>query len=49
MQTKRRFGVLALILGSAVINHIDRTNISVVAGAMSQELSLTPVHMEIIF
>ncbi|WP_078086136.1 MFS transporter [Microbulbifer mangrovi] len=49
MPTNGRFSVLALIFISVVINYMDRTNISVAANAISQDLSLTPVQMGIIF
>nr|WP_010133207.1 MFS transporter [Microbulbifer agarilyticus] len=44
-----KFGVLALIFISVVINYMDRTNISVAANAISQDLELSPVQMGIIF
>lgn len=49
MKAANKFGVLALIFISVVINYMDRTNISVAANAISQDLSLTPVQMGIIF
>ncbi|WP_231756911.1 MFS transporter [Microbulbifer elongatus] len=49
MKAANKFGVLALIFISVVINYMDRTNISVAANATSQDLSLTPVQMGIIF
>lgn len=44
-----RFGVLALIFISVVINYMDRTNISVASGALSAELNLSSVQMGLIF
>lgn len=47
--TKKRFQVLTLIFISVVINYMDRTNLSVAASALSNELSLTPVQMGLLF
>lgn len=47
--TKKRFQILTLIFISVVINYMDRTNLSVAASALSEELSLTPVQMGLIF
>ncbi|WP_111980029.1 MFS transporter [Algibacillus agarilyticus] len=47
--TKKRFQVLTLIFISVVINYMDRTNISVAASALTEELSLTSVQMGLIF
>lgn len=47
--TRKRFNVLALIFISVVINYMDRTNISVAAAALTEELSLTSVQMGLIF
>ncbi|WP_105101535.1 MFS transporter [Microbulbifer pacificus] len=49
MKAANKFGVLALIFISVVINYMDRTNISVAANAISEDLSLSPVQMGIIF
>ena len=49
MKAANKFGVLALIFISVVINYMDRTNISVAANAISEDLSLTSVQMGIIF
>ena len=48
-QTKKRYGILALIFVTVVINYMDRTNISVAAGALSDELNLTTVQMGVVF
>lgn len=47
--TKIRFRILALIFVSVVINYMDRTNISVAATAISDDLELTPVQLGILF
>lgn len=47
--TRKRFGVLALVFASVVINYMDRTNISVAASALSDDLSLSSVQMGLIF
>jgi ACS family D-galactonate transporter-like MFS transporter len=47
--TKKRFQILSLIFITVVINYMDRTNISVAASALSEELSLTSVQMGLIF
>lgn len=44
-----KFSVLTLIFISVVINYMDRTNISVAANALSDELELTKVQMGFIF
>lgn len=47
--SKKRFNILALIFGTVVINYLDRTNISVAASAMSEDLNFTTVQMGLIF
>ena len=47
--TKKRFGILALIFISVVINYMDRTNISVAASAISEDLELSKIQMGLIF
>lgn len=47
--TKKRFQILTLIFISVVINYMDRTNISVAASALTEELSLSSVQMGLIF
>ena len=47
--TKKRYNILALIFITVVINYMDRSNISVAAAAISEDLSLTTVQMGIIF
>ena len=47
--TRKRYNVLVLVFISVVINYMDRTNISVAASALSDELSLSSVQMGLIF
>ena len=47
--TRIRFRILALIFVSVVINYMDRTNISVAATAITDDLHLTPVQLGILF
>jgi ACS family D-galactonate transporter-like MFS transporter len=47
--TRVRFGILAFIFGNVIINYMDRSNISVAAAAISQDLQLTPVQLGLIF
>src|SRR5215218_1051931 len=47
--TRIRFRILALIFVSVVINYMDRTNISVAATAITNDLKLTPVQLGILF
>ncbi|BED89370.1 MFS transporter [Pseudoalteromonas sp. MM1] len=47
--TKKRFQILILIFISVVINYMDRTNLSVAAAALSNELSLSSVQMGLLF
>ncbi len=47
--TRKRFHILLLIFMTVVINYMDRTNISVAASALSEELALTSVQMGLIF
>ena len=49
MKITNKFGVLGLIFVSVVINYMDRTNISVAAAAISEDLRLTSVQMGLIF
>lgn len=46
---RQKYSVLALIFFSVVINYMDRTNISVAANALSEDLELSKVQMGIIF
>ena len=47
--TKIRFRILALLFISVVINYMDRTNISVAAPAITDDLKLTSVQLGILF
>lgn len=47
--TRVRFSILAAIFISVVINYMDRSNISVAAPMMSNDLQLTPVQLGYIF
>lgn len=48
-KTRKRFNILLLIFITVVINYMDRTNISVAASALSEELSLTSLQMGLVF
>ena len=47
--TRKRFGILALVFVSVVINYMDRSNISVAAIGIGKELSLDTIQMGLIF
>src|SRR5215213_10326967 len=47
--TRIRFRILALVFVSVVINYMDRTNISVAATAITEDLQLTSVQLGILF
>ncbi|PPK85029.1 ACS family D-galactonate transporter-like MFS transporter [Neolewinella xylanilytica] len=47
--TKKRYHILALIFVTVVINYMDRSNISVAAAAISEDLNLTKVQLGLIF
>lgn len=47
--TKKRYNILALVFITVVINYMDRSNISVAAAAISEDLELTKVQMGLIF
>ena len=49
LREKKSYQVLLLVFLSVVINYMDRTNISVAASAMSEDLALTSVQMGLIF
>lgn len=48
-KTRKRFQILALVFVSVVINYMDRSNISIAAFALSDELELSSVQMGLIF
>lgn len=47
--TKKRFSILVLVFITVVINYMDRSNISVAAFAITDELGLTTIQMGLIF
>jgi len=47
--TKKRYNILAMVFFTVVINYLDRSNISVAAFALSDELDLSTVQMGYIF
>ncbi|MEO8174755.1 MAG: MFS transporter, partial [Sediminibacterium sp.] len=47
--TRIRFRMLSLVFISVVINYMDRSNISVAASAITEDLKLTPVQLGMIF
>jgi len=47
--TRVRIGVAFLIFAAVVVNYMDRSNLALVAPAMSQELGLSAVKMGLIF
>ncbi|MEM6963914.1 MAG: MFS transporter [Bacteroidota bacterium] len=47
--TRKRYNILALIFITVVINYLDRSNISVAAFALKDELDLSNVQLGIIF
>lgn len=47
--TRKRYQILALVFITVVINYLDRSNISVAAFALKEELGLSTVQMGIIF
>lgn len=47
--TRKRFGILALVFVCVVINYMDRSNISVAAFAISEDLELDTVKMGLLF
>ncbi|MDA0194405.1 MAG: MFS transporter [Bacteroidetes bacterium] len=48
-RTSKRFNILILVFISVVINYMDRSNISIAAAALSEELELSSVQMGLIF
>jgi len=47
--TKKRYNILAMIFVTVVINYLDRTNISIAASALKEELGLDTIQMGYIF
>lgn len=48
-KTYKRYHMLALVFISVVINYMDRSNISIAAFAMSEELNFSSVQMGLVF
>ncbi|WP_282134260.1 MFS transporter [Seonamhaeicola maritimus] len=48
-ETRKRYNILAMIFVTVVINYLDRTNISVAAFALRQELGIDTVQMGYVF
>ncbi|WP_405398703.1 MFS transporter [Maribacter sp. Asnod2-G09] len=46
---KKRYQILTMIFVTVVINYLDRTNISIAAGAIKEELGITAIQMGYIF
>ena len=49
MVSRRRYRILALIFVTVVINYLDRSNISVAAAALAEDLELSKVELGYIF
>ncbi len=48
-KTRVRYGMLALVFVNVVINYLDRSNLSVAATGLSEELQLSTVELGLIF
>lgn len=48
-RTRVRYGMLALVFINVVINYLDRTNLSVAATGLSEELKLSSVQLGLLF
>lgn len=48
-RTRVRYGMLALVFMNVVINYLDRTNLSVAATGLSEELKLSSVQLGLLF
>ena len=48
-RTRVRYGMLALVFVNVVINYLDRSNLSVAATGLSEELQLSTVELGLIF
>jgi ACS family D-galactonate transporter-like MFS transporter len=48
-RTNMRYGMLALVFVNVVINYLDRSNLSVAAAGVGEELKLTSVQLGLIF
>lgn len=49
ISTKKRYNTLALVFFTVVINYMDRSNISVAATSLTDELELSTVQMGLVF
>ncbi|MRI00087.1 MFS transporter [Kriegella sp. EG-1] len=49
INSKKRYNILAMIFVTVVINYLDRTNISIAASALKEELGINAVQMGYIF
>ncbi|WKX75521.1 hypothetical protein [Zobellia laminariae] len=47
--TKKRYNILAMVFITVVINYLDRSNISVAAFAMKEDMGLSNVQMGYVF
>ncbi len=47
--TRKRYNILALVFITVVINYLDRTNISVAAIGIREEMNITEVQMGLVF
>ena len=48
-KTSVRYGMVALVFVNVVINYLDRSNLSVAATGLADELKLSPVELGLIF
>lgn len=48
-RSRIRYGMLALVFINVVINYLDRSNLSVAAAGLGEELKLSPVQLGLIF
>lgn len=49
MKGKKRYNILAMIFVTVVINYLDRTNMSIAASALKEELDIDAIQMGYIF
>jgi len=47
--TKKRYNILAMVFFTVVLNYLDRTNMSVAASALKEELGINAIQMGYIF
>ncbi len=48
-KTRKRYNILAMIFVTVVINYLDRTNMSIAASALKEELGISAIQMGYIF